>query len=397
VTDSDGTNTVAFGYDGMSRALRKIGTQAVELTIDGQDPDEHIARIGGGTPTLFFHQDRSKSVYMVTDDSGAALEYYDYTAFGELRIFDPGGNERPSSAVGNRFGFQGHPFDVGLGLVDMRARFYRPSWGRFISPDPIGYAGGPSLYSFVGGAPLTYRDPTGLDAFRIGKYVQDQIEEFHIAMRVSRETGIPVRFGDTTYSVTDAIKDAIFDAPDNLRKFDAGLGRGLRKGAGSLWHSVTHPVETAKGMAKFILHLGSSGPTFGELLDGAWTWLNNTNPDDAAGQIGEVLGEIEFTLATAAVGGELWAYARRIWAARAATAEAAATGVAADSAAGAGQLRTVPPCQLGQVCGVGAGTGEGLGPRAAGAADAPRGVGKANAPKSTLPRDGCRSSRATET
>ena len=44
----------------------------------------------------------------------------------------------------------------------MRARQYQPRWGRFISPDPISIAGGPSLYSFTGSRPLHNRDPLGL-------------------------------------------------------------------------------------------------------------------------------------------------------------------------------------------------------------------------------------------
>ena len=48
-------------------------------------------------------------------------------------------------------------------LVDMRARHYRPEWGRFLNPDPLGLASGsPNLYAFVAWRPSMGVDPRGL-------------------------------------------------------------------------------------------------------------------------------------------------------------------------------------------------------------------------------------------
>ncbi len=49
----------------------------------------------------------------------------------------------------------------------MEARYYAPSLGRFLSRDPIGFAGGINLYAYCGGDPVNYRDPEGLD-FSVG-------------------------------------------------------------------------------------------------------------------------------------------------------------------------------------------------------------------------------------
>ena len=43
----------------------------------------------------------------------------------------------------------------------MRARYYDPEIGRFISEDPIGLEAGVNLYAYVGGNPLNYIDPDG--------------------------------------------------------------------------------------------------------------------------------------------------------------------------------------------------------------------------------------------
>jgi hypothetical protein len=44
----------------------------------------------------------------------------------------------------------------------MRTRWHLPTWGRFLSEDPIGYLGGPNLYAFVDSSPTRFRDPFGL-------------------------------------------------------------------------------------------------------------------------------------------------------------------------------------------------------------------------------------------
>jgi hypothetical protein len=45
----------------------------------------------------------------------------------------------------------------------MRARWYEPRTGRFLSEDPIGLAGGINPYAFAGSDAVNTADPTGLD------------------------------------------------------------------------------------------------------------------------------------------------------------------------------------------------------------------------------------------
>ena len=50
-----------------------------------------------------------------------------------------------------------------LGIYNYRARYYNPSTGRFLSEDPIGFAGrDTNLYRYVKNNPIRFRDPTGL-------------------------------------------------------------------------------------------------------------------------------------------------------------------------------------------------------------------------------------------
>jgi RHS repeat-associated protein len=189
-TDSDGGNPALYGWDGQRRVIQKtlLGTN---ITVDGQGLDEHLMLLRQGTAIiignpgctnidclldghiplrvqatttlpLYYHQERAGSPYMVTDSSGAVVELYDFRAYGEMAIHDGHGNSVEASTVENAFGYQGQAFDPFTGLVNMRARWYRPEWGRFIAPDPLGLAAGSNLFAFVESAPLRYTDPLGL-------------------------------------------------------------------------------------------------------------------------------------------------------------------------------------------------------------------------------------------
>jgi len=49
-----------------------------------------------------------------------------------------------------------------------RARYYDPKIGRFISEDPIGFAGGPNRYLYAQANPASAVDPSGLSTMGIG-------------------------------------------------------------------------------------------------------------------------------------------------------------------------------------------------------------------------------------
>jgi RHS repeat-associated protein len=48
------------------------------------------------------------------------------------------------------------------GLYYYRARMYSPELGRFLQPDPIGYADGMNVYVYCGNNPINWIDPWGL-------------------------------------------------------------------------------------------------------------------------------------------------------------------------------------------------------------------------------------------
>src|SRR4029434_9896737 len=55
--------------------------------------------------------------------------------------------------------------EPGVGLEYVEDRYYDPAVGRFISQDPIGFAGGLNLYGYANANPVNVLDPTGRDGF----------------------------------------------------------------------------------------------------------------------------------------------------------------------------------------------------------------------------------------
>ncbi len=131
--------------------------------VNGAAIDETLARMAGGH-TLYYHADHLGSVVALTDAAGDLVEQYRYDAYGAPTVLDAAGAERSSqsSAFGNRFLFTGREWLAELGLYDYRRRAYSPFLGRFLQPDPIGFAAGDvNLYRYCANNPVNFVDPFG--------------------------------------------------------------------------------------------------------------------------------------------------------------------------------------------------------------------------------------------
>ncbi len=170
VTETNPTTgaVTRYGWDGVQLVFIGRPTGFLETVIAAEGLDQPVVTLDKLGARLYHHQDRQGSVYLLTDREGLPVRHLRYSAYGDVTLRDGQMNEVPASAMPSPFGYHGLPHDLALGLVDMRARTYRPALGRFLSPDPIGLAGGPSLFAFVGSAPLAFRDPMGLGSQAVG-------------------------------------------------------------------------------------------------------------------------------------------------------------------------------------------------------------------------------------
>lgn len=114
------------------------------------------------TPTTYYAvKDHQNSVIAMVNASGSVVESYEYDAYGNTKIFNASGTELTTSAIGNRYMFQGREYDFATGLYYFRARWYDPDTGRWLSKDPIGIEGGLNQYVFCDNNPVNLVDPSG--------------------------------------------------------------------------------------------------------------------------------------------------------------------------------------------------------------------------------------------
>ena len=99
----------------------------------------------------------------LTDPNGQIAWSAQYKAWGEVREQRSEWAQR--EGLTNPIRFQGQYHDHETGLHYNRYRYYDPRVGRFISKDPISYAGGLNLYAYAPN-PTGWVDPLGLAAHR---------------------------------------------------------------------------------------------------------------------------------------------------------------------------------------------------------------------------------------
>ncbi|NDY43590.1 RHS repeat-associated core domain-containing protein [Dissulfurirhabdus thermomarina] len=78
---------------------------------------------------------------------------YDYAAFGARR--------RHGGRVRQALVFPGQYLDEETGLHYNWHRYYDPAAGRYLTPDPLGLAGGINRYPYVQNDPVNFVDPSG--------------------------------------------------------------------------------------------------------------------------------------------------------------------------------------------------------------------------------------------
>ncbi len=173
LTSVNGT-AAQYSYDGAGNRLKAVrggvttkyvydqsGNLLAETNNAGAITRYYIHGLGmlafvEGNSLYVYHHDAVGNTMAVTDGAGVVKNAYAYTPYG--RVTDK------QEAIAQPFQFAGQ-FGVMTeenGLFYMRARYYDPKIGRFLSEDPIGFDGGLNLYAYVGGNPISGVDPSGL-------------------------------------------------------------------------------------------------------------------------------------------------------------------------------------------------------------------------------------------
>jgi RHS repeat-associated protein len=164
----------SFGYDGFGRRRSKtVGGTTTQFLYDGLNP---VQELQSGTPTANLLTGLTIDEYFTRTDSAGVRNYLTDALGSSVALADGsgtiqteytyepfGGMSASGASTANTVAFTGREAD-GTGLFFYRARYHDPRLQRFISEDPIGFAGGAvNLYRYVNNSPTTRTDPLGLE------------------------------------------------------------------------------------------------------------------------------------------------------------------------------------------------------------------------------------------
>ncbi|OWK39388.1 RHS repeat-associated core domain-containing protein [Fimbriiglobus ruber] len=130
-------------------------TDTQYLSTDAQYGDL-VSGYGGGQ-TQYYAFDAVGSADALLDDTGAVADAFAYRAYG-LATQTAGTDPVAHTWVG-RLGYQSDPE---TSLYFLRDRYYDPTTARFLTTDPVGYAGeDANLYRYTGSDPINHTGPIG--------------------------------------------------------------------------------------------------------------------------------------------------------------------------------------------------------------------------------------------
>jgi len=181
MTMNGGAVTIVYDGDG-NRVAKTVGGVTTQYLVDDLNPTGYaqvVEELVGGSVTRqftfglqrisqnqlisdawtvsFYGYDGGGNVRNLTNTTGAITDEYEYDAFGNA--FTKVGS------TPNVYLYRGEQYDSDLALYYLRARYYDPLTGRFLSRDPnVGYIDEPATlhkYLYAGGDPVNRVDPSG--------------------------------------------------------------------------------------------------------------------------------------------------------------------------------------------------------------------------------------------
>lgn len=233
VTLPSSGGTVTFKYDPFGRRIEKISPTTTSIFaydegnlvetvnssgsvvaryVQGQNLDQPLA-MRRGTTTSYYEQDGLDSITSLSNTSGALAQTYTYDSFGNTT--------NSTGSLTNFFRYAGREFDTETGLYYMRARYFDPQTGRFLSEDPIEFRGGINFYAYVDNNAVNQTDPDGTGVVDCAKALADlQASTARLAGRLAASAA----HGGPDAGHKKAIQQAANQVKDDLAKVTKHCG-----------------------------------------------------------------------------------------------------------------------------------------------------------------------------
>lgn len=192
------SRTTFYLYDNRNEIGASDGSHIFQLRILGNTPhaeiNSAIALELHNHLYIPFHDLYGNIASLITDHT---QEHYHYTAFGESDI-----PHSPTYHSGNPWRFSSKRTDDETGLIYFGRRYYIPSLGRWLTPDPLGFDASPNLYNFVSNDPLTHHDLYGLfDTKALPTFIQQLPTWEKTPLSDYKQTGLGLLHGAGDFAI----------------------------------------------------------------------------------------------------------------------------------------------------------------------------------------------------
>jgi RHS repeat-associated protein len=164
ITTNRATTTLQVAYNGVGdRVAQTVGTTTTQLALDVQGLPEVIYTNSGESylhlPGVIMTEKAGQRRYLLPDGLGSIRQAIsDTTQVVAYYEFDPYGNPVNNTKGGEPYGYTGEWWAGYINLLHLRARWYAPETGTFLSRDPVESE---PPYLYVRGNPINLTDPSG--------------------------------------------------------------------------------------------------------------------------------------------------------------------------------------------------------------------------------------------
>jgi len=224
--------------------------------MHGPGVDEHLGvtwQSGyGQTTSAYYVADGLGSITRIVDGSGSVLNQYRYGAFGKMK--------QVQESFANAYTYTGREWDADAGLYYYRTRWYDPAVGRFMSEDPIGFAGGDTnLFAYVLNNPVSWVDPLGLargDWWDLRTYVALAFSTSVAGQGATTSTEGVEQETVTFFNLVGASLDMYIGSLPNPCDLTGEIGFGLGRHLGAGYFFGRPDAASDMEVGGLVLHFG---------------------------------------------------------------------------------------------------------------------------------------------
>ena len=303
-TDGETTASYKYNADGLrtsktvdGKTINHIWDGNKQIVVDMDDSDWYSAEVyvrgtnllakfskqSGNVKTdyQYYTQNVHGDVVNLTDSTGAITKSYKYDAFGVEQNID--------DSDSNAFRYCGEYYDSESGTIYLRARYYDPTIGRFISRDS--YAGeindplSLNFYTYCENNPIYGIDPNG--HFKLPNWAKVAIGAAATvaAVAITGGAAAPILLSVASSVVIGAGTEAVSHRLSTGSWEGAGTAAAQGAVDGFMWGGIFAAAGTTYNVAKTAAKTASTAAKNTASIGKASTSLANYDPEFAAQQL----------------------------------------------------------------------------------------------------------------